>query len=256
MRLPITSVSNHNGEINNEVRLIYVVQRGTGMPIYMRYIPGNVVNVSTLLTTIAELKALKVDTKFAILDAGYLTLESMGIFLDQKISFLARVKKSWSFYKEIVKKQLVSSRRVSVKDLLPLYYTRQDIEQVFDISKGYAKALPLCVQTVDTFRGHLLMVFCSTIVLRHLQQLLRRSPYSLDDFLSVMRNQKAKIYEDVVVPMESTKKQNDFYKLAPDQIERQLATSVCRLIWMQYFGHETLTDSVALKTSRELRLKT
>ena len=29
-----------------------------------------------------------------------------------------------------------------------------------------------------------------------------------------MRNQKAKIYEDLVVPMEATKKQNDFYKLA------------------------------------------
>lgn len=58
------------------------------------------------------------------------------------------------------------------------------------------------------------MVFCSTIVLRHLQQLLRSSPYSLDDFLTVMRNQKAKIYEDLVVPMEATKKQNDFYKLA------------------------------------------
>lgn len=42
----------------------------------------------------------------------------------------------------------------------------------------------------------------------------RSSPYSLDDFLTVMRNQKAKIYEDLVVPMEATKKQNDFYKLA------------------------------------------
>ena len=29
-----------------------------------------------------------------------------------------------------------------------------------------------------------------------------------------MRNQKAKIFEDLVVPMEATKKQNDFYKLA------------------------------------------
>ena len=73
------------------------------MPIYMRYLPGNVVDVSTLLTTIAELKALKVDTKFAILDAGYLTLASIEILLDQKISFLARVKKNWSLYKEIVK---------------------------------------------------------------------------------------------------------------------------------------------------------
>lgn len=104
MRLPITAISNHNGDINNEVRLIYVVQRGTGLPIYMRYIPGNVVDVSTLLKTIAELKAMKVDTKFAILDAGYLTLESINVLLDQKVSFLARVKKNWKFYKDIVKK--------------------------------------------------------------------------------------------------------------------------------------------------------
>ncbi|MGN8893588.1 transposase, partial [Anaerobiospirillum succiniciproducens] len=91
-RLPVTAISNHNGEINNEVRLIYVVQRGTGLPIYMRYVSGNIVDVSTLLTTIAELKAMKVDTKFAILDAGYLTLDSIDVLLENKISFLSRLK--------------------------------------------------------------------------------------------------------------------------------------------------------------------
>lgn len=295
IRMPVTAISSHNGEINNEVRLIYVVQRGTGMPIYMRCIPGNVVDVSTLLTTIAELKAMKVDTKFAILDAGYLSLETMGELLDRKISFLARVKKNWTFYKQIVAEHLpelecrryrqlhngrfvylkcveyrysgehtlycylgidedrrsnerrilaqkieedelspdevdrrmrtqgvfmlVCSRRVAVKDLLPLYYTRQDIEQVFDISKGYAKALPLCVQTAGTFRGHLLMVFCSTILLRKLQQQLLSTKYSLDDFQYIMRNQKAKVFDDVVIPSETTKKQNELYsliKMRPD----------------------------------------
>lgn len=289
IRLPITAVSNHNGDISNEVRLIYVVQRGTGMPIYMRYIPGNIVDVSTLVTTIAELKALKVDTKFAILDAGYLSIDSIKLLLEHKISFLARVKKNWKFYKEILgsyrkelestenihvfherfvylkrveykiedkhtiycylgldderrnteRRQLaktaeeeelkpddikqrfenmgvfmlVSSRKIATKDLLPLYYSREDIEQVFDISKSYAKALPLCVQTVETFRGHLLMVFCSTIILRLLQQKLVSTHYSLDDFLYAMRNQKAKVFDDVVIPTERTKKQNDFYKL-------------------------------------------
>lgn len=302
IRMPVTAISNHNGEINNEVRLIYVVQRGTGMPIYMRYIPGNVVDVSTLLTTIAELKAMKVDTKFAILDAGYLTLETIGELLDQKLSFLARVKKNWMFYKKIVAEHLpglecrenrqlyngrfvylkcveyrycekhtlycylgidedrrsnerrilaqraeedemhpkevdkrmknlgvfmlVCSRRVAVKDLLPLYYTRQDIEQVFDISKGYAKALPLCVQTVNTFRGHLLMVFCSTILLRLLQQQLLPTKYSLDDFWYVMRNQKAKVFDDVVIPSETTKKQNDLYSL----IKARPDVSIPRLV--------------------------
>lgn len=289
IRLPVTAVSNHNGEINNEVRLIYVVQRGTGLPIYMRYIPGNIVDVSTLLTTIHELKAMKVDTKFAILDAGYLSLETIDLLLDQKISFLARIKKNWKLYKEVLKTNLAtleskenlqlfngrfvylkcvpvelksghtvycylgldderrslerrqlarnaeedeldsseiqarmdkmgvfmlaSSRRIAVKDLLPLYYTREDIEQVFDITKGYAKALPLNVQSIDTFRGHLLMVFISTIILRLLQRTLAKTPYSLDDVMSVMRNQKAKVFDEFVIPTEPTKKQNELYKL-------------------------------------------
>lgn len=289
IRLPVTAISNHNGEINNEVRLIYVVQRGTGLPIYMRYIPGNVVDVSTLLTAISELKAMKVDTKFAILDAGYLTIEAIETLLEGHVSFLARVKKNWSMYKTVVATHLptletkehmhiyngrlvylkrvpfklesgktvyyylgldderrsnerrklakeaeeeelstdaiqerldkmgvfmlASSRRIATKDLLPLYYTRQDIEQVFDITKGYAKALPLNVQTIETFRGHLLMVFISTIILRMLQQDLKGTSYSLDDVIYIMRNQKAKVFDDCVIPSEPTKKQNDLYRL-------------------------------------------
>lgn len=288
-RLPVTAISNHNGEINNEVRLIYVVQRGTGLPIYMRYISGNIVDVSTLISTIAELKAMKVDTKFAILDAGYLTLESINVLLENKISFLSRLKKNWSIYKQVVKEHLdtleqksnlylhngrivylkqvpftlpsgktiytyigidderrwserrqiakkadenelsrdalnsklenvgifmlVSSRRIATKELLPLYYTRQDIEQVFDISKSYAKALPICVQSIETFRGHLLIVFICTIILRLLQQDLKSTKYSLDDVIMIMRNQKAKVFDDCIIPSEPSKKQNELYKL-------------------------------------------
>ena len=109
---------------------------------------------------------------------------------------------------------LVSSRRIAVKDLLPLYYTRQDIEQVFDLAKGYAKALPLCVQTVDTFRGHLLMVFMSTVVLRMLQQELKGSKFSLDDVMMAMRNQKAKVFENEVIPSEASRRQREIYKAA------------------------------------------
>ena len=56
IRFPLTAISNHNGEINNEVRLIYVVQQNTGMPIHFRYCPGNVIDASTLIRCIAELK--------------------------------------------------------------------------------------------------------------------------------------------------------------------------------------------------------
>ena len=40
----------------------------------MRYVPGNIVDTTTLITTLKELKAHGVSTKFAILDAGYMTV--------------------------------------------------------------------------------------------------------------------------------------------------------------------------------------
>ncbi len=289
VRLPVTAVSNHNGEISREVRLIYVVQHGTGLPIYMRYIPGNIVDISTLMTTVADLKAMEVDMELAILDADYLTLDSMPMLLDQGVSFLARARRHWGIYKEIVSQHfasleckdnllsfngrlvfmkqvpyrlsekhtvycylglddarrgierlrldrkaeeeglepkelfrrmsgsggfmLVCSRQVDAKEILPLYYSRQDIEQVFDITKGYAKALPLHVQTIETFRGHLLMVFCATVILRLLQQDLIKSRYSLDSLLGIMRNQKAKVFDEYVLASEATKEQKDLYSL-------------------------------------------
>ena len=68
IHFPLTAVSNHNGVISEEVRLIYVVQQDTRLPIYMRYVPGNIVDTTTLITTLKELKAQGVSTKFAILE--------------------------------------------------------------------------------------------------------------------------------------------------------------------------------------------
>lgn len=42
-RMDITQISNHNGEISREVRLIYVIDRDNGMPIYFRYVAGNII---------------------------------------------------------------------------------------------------------------------------------------------------------------------------------------------------------------------
>ena len=51
---------------------------------------------------------------------------------------------------------LVSSGKMVKEKILPAYYMRQQIEQIFDIGKNYADMLPLRVQNESTFRGHLL----------------------------------------------------------------------------------------------------
>lgn len=47
IHVPLTAVSNHNGEISNEVRLICAVHQEIEMPFCFRYAPGNVRKRST-----------------------------------------------------------------------------------------------------------------------------------------------------------------------------------------------------------------
>lgn len=68
---PLTAVNNHGGEINNEARLVLVLDKSSGMPVYFRYVAGNIVDVSTLKTTLSEAGAYGVDVSYAIVDAGY-----------------------------------------------------------------------------------------------------------------------------------------------------------------------------------------
>ena len=63
--------------------------RGINLPIYFKYVCGNVVDVSTLTRTMKELKAYNIDTNFAVLDAGYLTAENTRELYDSKVSFIS-----------------------------------------------------------------------------------------------------------------------------------------------------------------------
>lgn len=106
IRFPLTAVNNHNGVISEELRLIYVVQQNTGMPLFFRYVAGNVIDVSTITRTISELKANGINTKFAILDAGYYTGKNADALLDAGVSFMARMKSNFKVYKNAIKEHL------------------------------------------------------------------------------------------------------------------------------------------------------
>ena len=289
IRFPLTAVSNHNGEISNEVRLIYVAQQETGLPLFFRYCPGNVVDVSTLTRTVCELKAHGIKIKYAILDAGYYSDENIRELYAGKISFVTRLKENRRVYKALVATHipgierrenligyngryayikcvacellpgqkafayvgldidrkaieakklfakaaaealadaevfkrlstqgrfvLVSSRRLKTSEILPIYYTRQQIEQVFDIGKNYARMIPLRVQGETTFRGHLLLTFIATVIIKKLQAKLKDSAFNPISLFSTMRNQKCKVFENLILTQEPVKKANDCYKL-------------------------------------------
>jgi hypothetical protein len=102
IRIPITAVNNHNGVISNEARLILVVDRKSGLPLYFRYVAGNIVDVSTLVSTLAELDCSGIDVDYAIVDAGYYSEKNIREMQAAAISFITRLKPNLKLYKALV----------------------------------------------------------------------------------------------------------------------------------------------------------
>jgi len=290
IRFPLTAVNNHNGIVSEEIRLIYVVQQRTGLPLFFRYVAGNVIDVTTLTRTIAELKANGVNTKFAILDAGYYTGINADVLLEAGVSFITRLKGNFKIYKQVVKEHLpslenrenlvrynkrlvyvkcvpcmvgekndrpayaylcrdlsmkhelekhlveraedenlsggdifdamqnqgifilIASRKISKENLLPLYYTRDQVEKIFELCKQDGKILPLNVGTETTFRGHLMMTFMAAVLLKLMSEKLKKTSLTTESMFMNLHEQHAVIYDDVFVTTEPTKKMNEAYK--------------------------------------------
>lgn len=303
-KMSITQLNNHNGELSMEVRLIYVIDRRNGMPVYFRYCPGNIVDVSTLCTTMAELSQYDVSIDYAIVDAGYFSEGNVKELYQNKVHFVTRLAPNRKIYKQAAKDtssdilsskyavrygnrlvylkkkkvdvygyegfayigidmdsrnqqfkraafaaiddgtppdemdarianlgmfMLLSSDDMETSEILPLYYTRQQVEQVFDIGKNNADLLPLRIQNEDTFRGHLMLTFMATAIFQKLQRDIisrrkKKEKINPEGALMKLRNQKCKVYEKNIIPQEPVKEINDIYKL----LKIECPTSISR----------------------------
>jgi hypothetical protein len=108
---------------------------------------------------------------------------------------------------------MISSIEMDKSEVLPYYYSRQTIEQIFDTSKNYAKLLPLGVQSLETFNGHLLLSFLTTIVYLKLQKIFHKQKYNPLDFITELRGLTCGVYEDHLHIYEPTAKQKEILKI-------------------------------------------
>jgi hypothetical protein len=280
----ITAVNNHNGVISREARLIYVVERNTGFPLFFRYVAGNIVDVSTLQVTLNLMKAYGIDIHHSILDAGYSSEANLRKLIRGKVSFLIRLpdnkttkkylkehggdiineansfkygerrmfmkrdiyeiggtscyayiavdferqfeeQKRYLDRRDAGKKKnkdkpldelgyfvLLSSEKLEVKEILPLYYMRQTIEQIFDFAKNDVNLLPLRSNKIETFRGHLMLSFMAVVALLTVRQSLK-SRKKLANICPVtalkdMRFIKCEVFPDILVVTEGSKYSN------------------------------------------------
>ncbi len=244
--IPATCISNHGGETRLEFRIIAVVQKSTGLPIFYELISGNIVDITTLERTISTLKEYGCSIKYCIGDAGYCCPSIIEKLIFSNIDFMTRLSPTYKIYKEainnhfveldnnknvikyrgrlisvvkiksvvarnnitgeekfgfiylckdlqmhkikslnlyermyktltieeILEKQkkfgvfaIISSIDMPNEDVLPEYYTRQSIEQYFDVAKNYAKYLPVRQHNMETLQGHLLVAFISSFII-------------------------------------------------------------------------------------------
>lgn len=99
---PLTAVGYHGGNVENETRLLMVVDKENSQPLYFRYMAGNIVDVTTLETTVKEIKAMGVDANYALLDAGYYSETNIKSLYASNISFLIRLPAGRILFTEMI----------------------------------------------------------------------------------------------------------------------------------------------------------
>jgi hypothetical protein len=284
INFPLAAVNTHGGKTSRETRLILAVDGANSMPLFYRYAAGNVVDVTTLKATIAELAQYGIETKLAIVDAGYYSDGNVKSLLNNGIAFLTRVHPNRVIFKDLLKgnihgledikyltryhERLVYIKRVEIpiaghgvyayiaidvqrrndesyhyldgalddrrkgglsdgeierkmdtlgvfvlicsecletQDILPMYYTRQTIEQIFDVGKNNLDLLPLRVHNEETFRGHLVLSFMASAAYLSFSYSLKKSSLNAIGVLLNARNLKCKVYDNAILIKEPTK---------------------------------------------------
>lgn len=275
-----------NGSIQQKVSCLMLVDKQSKLPIYFRAIGGDIADVSTLQTTLAELKQLGLSSEQAILDAGFCSKANLTLMCQEQINFITRLPKSHRAFSDLVKEAevietsehaikyldrvvfiqskhvelyeqkvhayiildpskkgrdtqeilkdslaeklskqeqeqldkqlknagffiLLSRQELAREEILPAYYMRQSIEQLFGFAKSNTNLLPLRVHSEQSIRGYLMLVFLAVIVFISMRQ---RVEQPMEKALLILRGLKAKIFDEQIIVQEGNKKTKEIFK--------------------------------------------
>ena len=104
--IPITCVSKHEGDVNIEFRLIAVVQKRTGLPLFYEVVAGNIVDITTLEHTITKIENYGMRVSYVIGDAGYCCPRVIERLLLHGIDFMTRLAPQYKLFKNAVKNHM------------------------------------------------------------------------------------------------------------------------------------------------------
>lgn len=106
---------------------------------------------------------------------------------------------------------MVSSLAFEAEDILPAYYTRQLIEQYFDVSKGASNLTPLRIHSEESLRGHLVLSMIAATLNVYIQNKMNAVYSNREEIFMTLRNQKCILHESKITTSEPQKQANKFY---------------------------------------------
>lgn len=107
---------------------------------------------------------------------------------------------------------IISSLPFETDGILPAYYTRQLVEQYFDISKGSSKLTPLRIHSEEALYGHLILSMIAATVNVHIQNVTNKIYDDKEEIFMALRNQKCTVRSSKITNTEPQAKANEFYK--------------------------------------------
>jgi hypothetical protein len=96
---PFNAVGKSDSGLQAQFKLLCVLDQQTKLPLFYRFLPGNITDITTLKTTVLELKAMGIDNNLAILDSGYFSEENIKDMYDNKINFITRIPNNRKIFK-------------------------------------------------------------------------------------------------------------------------------------------------------------
>lgn len=99
---PFTAWGYHSGGIDKQIRFLFVIDKKSNLPLFFRYLPGNVIDVSSLQVTMDELKQYQVNCGYVLLDAGFFSQSNIEELYAEEIDFFTRLPSSRKLFKQLI----------------------------------------------------------------------------------------------------------------------------------------------------------
>lgn len=121
VHMPLTQWGRSGEDIDKQIRFLLVIDKEKSLPLFFRYFPGNIVDVSTLNGTIAELQKYGLKKTFVYLDAGYFSKDNLTALMNNQIDFLIRLPANRTLYKSLIEEE---AKNLESADNITLYGKR------------------------------------------------------------------------------------------------------------------------------------